>query len=38
MVMNFAKVLKTASKYTHKIGDNDTEGEVKYRKVSRKFI
>ena len=36
MVKEFAKVLKTASKYTHKIGDNDTEGEVKYRKVSGK--
>lgn len=36
MVKEFAKVLKTASKYTHKIGDNDTTGEVKYRKVSGK--
>ena len=36
MVKEFAKVLKTASKYTHKIGDNDTAGEVKYRKVSGK--
>lgn len=36
MVKEFAKVLKTASKYTHKIGDNDTKGEVKYRKVSGK--
>ncbi|MEO2550734.1 phage major capsid protein [Enterococcus casseliflavus] len=36
MVKEFAKVLKTASKYTHRIGDNDTEGETKYRKVSGK--
>lgn len=36
MVKEFAKVLKTASKYTHRIGKNDTEGEVKYRKVSGK--
>lgn len=36
MVKEFAKVLKTASKYTHRIGDNDTDGETKYRKVSGK--
>ncbi|QQU16513.1 phage major capsid protein [Enterococcus casseliflavus] len=36
MVTEFAKVLKTASKYTHRIGDNDTDGETKYRKVSGK--
>lgn len=36
MVKEFAKVLKTASKYTHRIGDNDTDGENKYRKVSGK--
>ncbi|MGM0117382.1 phage major capsid protein [Enterococcus sp. AZ189] len=36
MVKEFAKVLKTASKYTHYIGDKDTNGEVKYRKVSGK--
>ncbi|MGM0122732.1 hypothetical protein IGI37_000098 [Enterococcus sp. AZ194] len=35
MVKEFAKVLKKASKYTHKIGDED-EGETKYRKVSGK--
>lgn len=36
MVKEFAKVLKTASKYTHRIGDNDTDDETKYRKVSGK--
>ncbi|WP_225001187.1 phage major capsid protein [Enterococcus casseliflavus] len=36
MVKEFAKVLKTASKYTHRIGENDTDGETKYRKVSGK--
>lgn len=36
MVKEFANVLKTASKYTHHIGDNDTDGETKYRKVSGK--
>lgn len=36
MVTEFAKVLKTASKYTHRIGDKDTDGETKYRKVSGK--
>lgn len=36
MVKEFAKVLKTASKYTHRIGDNDTDGATKYRKVSGK--
>ncbi|MFT0189202.1 phage major capsid protein [Candidatus Enterococcus avicola] len=36
MVKEFAKVLKTASKYTHRVGDNDTDGETKYRKVSGK--
>lgn len=36
MVKEFAKVLKTASKYTHRIGDNDTDSETKYRKVSGK--
>lgn len=36
MVKEFAKVLKTASKYTHRIGDKDTDGETKYRKVSGK--
>lgn len=35
MVKEFAKVLKSASKYTHKIGSND-EGETKYRKVAGK--
>lgn len=36
MVKEFAQVLKTASKYTHRIGDNDTDGETKYRKVAGK--
>lgn len=35
MVKEFAKVLKTASKYTHKIGDEDT-GTEEYRKVRGK--
>lgn len=37
MVKEFAGVLKTASSYTHKIGDNDTDGETKYRKVAGKL-
>lgn len=36
MVKEFAQVLKTASKYTYRIGDNDTDGETKYRKVAGK--
>lgn len=36
MVTEFAGVLKKMSKYTNKIGDNDKDGEEKYRKVAGK--